>query len=974
MLLWISVLVPFIGICVGKLSTSQEKKDGPVWRDTMVAIKGDMVRLPCDLTTPQPDDRVQLVLWYREDTGSPIYSFDVRGRNFDDAKPWADDVFLGGRASLDPTDAFPLAIRAIRSKDEGIYRCRVDFKMSPTRNSLVNLTVIVPPKTPKIFDKSGLEVENVLGPYSEGDNLTLTCKSTEGRPPPRLTWWHENALLDATYTTTPDGEVRNVLEIPNLKRENLRSSFSCQAANNNVTVPVSNTVSLDMNFRPYEVRILGSRQPLSAGKMYEIACRSLGSRPPARITWWRGAEQLASARETHSADGNITASTLEFTASVQDINKHLVCRAENPEIPDSTIEDHWELEIYYVPRAKLSLGKSLNPKAIKEGDDVYFECHVSASPAVYKISWQHDGKPLSHNVSEGIILSNQSLVLQRVKKAQAGRYTCLASNLEGVGTSNAVILNVRFSPICATGQKLVYGAGRREEIEIRCSVESIPGATAYRWSFNNSQEIVDIAQSLFTKSPEESILRYTPMTEKDYGTVLCWALNLIGNQAVPCAFHVVPAGAPDPPINCSITNHTSTSMDVDCVEGFDGGLVQSFALEVYDATSPHTLLTNLTRNSPSFSLEDLVPGSHVILSLYSTNAKGRSGNVVLQGHTLRLPERILDSNTAQPSSSIGPFRITPILGVLIGVVAALVMAALIIVVVMRFRDAKPRKQKHKSSGGSVGDQGCPSASIPLKTDVEEDCYGVDKYSDLPLQPQELDYPDVCSDKEHLKLNNVIPYYEHERDPSSNSSYQSKFNTLPKQNGDVTYAELDISGTSSRRGIGGGGHGPTVYATIDHGCHGHGRPRTRALGVSTSPSPPAPQHTQLTPLMRSNRESSRPHASNRFSLTQAASLHSLFLYTEFLSAPCVSNIPAGVPDRHRAEGLSDVLYSTSERGEAGRSEGFLGFRSEQECNLQLRLPVLDQATVASKRESGWEVRVADVSAGNLALVFPDLPGR
>lgn len=39
-----------------------------------------------------------------------------------------------------------------------------------------------------------------------------------------------------------------------------------------------------------------------------------------------------------------------------------------------------------------------------------------------------------------------------------------------------------------------------------------------------------------------SIVTYTPMTELDYGTLLCVATNRIGRQRIPCAFHVIAAG------------------------------------------------------------------------------------------------------------------------------------------------------------------------------------------------------------------------------------------------------------------------------------------------------------------------------------------------------------------------------------------------------------------------------------------------
>lgn len=42
------------------------------------------------------------------------------------------------------------------------------------------------------------------------------------------------------------------------------------------------------------------------------------------------------------------------------------------------------------PQVTLSLGSTLNPDDIKEGDDVYFECHIKANPKEQRITWSRD--------------------------------------------------------------------------------------------------------------------------------------------------------------------------------------------------------------------------------------------------------------------------------------------------------------------------------------------------------------------------------------------------------------------------------------------------------------------------------------------------------------------------------------------------------------------------------------------------------
>lgn len=40
--------------------------------------------------------------------------------------------------------------------------------------------------------------------------------------------------------------------------------------------------------RPLLVEISFNNQPMSADRKYEIECQAIGSRPPAKITWWMG--------------------------------------------------------------------------------------------------------------------------------------------------------------------------------------------------------------------------------------------------------------------------------------------------------------------------------------------------------------------------------------------------------------------------------------------------------------------------------------------------------------------------------------------------------------------------------------------------------------------------------------------------------------------------------------------------------------
>ena len=99
------------------------------------------------------------------------------------------------------------------------------------------------------------------------------------------------------------------------------------------------------------------------------------------------------------------------------------------------------------------------------------------------------------------------------------------------------------APTCKANQSRVHGLARQEQANISCEVEANPPEVHFRWTFNNSAESVDVGSSFIaSRSGTSSVVTYTPTTELDYGTLLCWASNRIGDQRVPCVFHLIPAG------------------------------------------------------------------------------------------------------------------------------------------------------------------------------------------------------------------------------------------------------------------------------------------------------------------------------------------------------------------------------------------------------------------------------------------------
>ncbi|KOB67707.1 Uncharacterized protein OBRU01_12954, partial [Operophtera brumata] len=370
------------------------------------AVTGGDATLPCDTHSPQPSDLLLLVVWYKDDV--PVYSYD--GRIKGPSANWADEM-LAGRTDWHAAVPSTLHIRNIVPEDRALYRCRVDFKISPTMNQKILLDVIELPAKPKVFNELEKEMIGFVGPYVEGTSMKLTCVVSGGKPKPRVRWWRDDKVV-STLSPVDDGSRSSLLDlrISKLTRDYHEAVYSCTA---------DNTALCFVSVRPLSVEILTREQPLSVRQTAEVACRAVGARPPAVISWLLDNEKLDSI-----AQKNETLSILRWTPHMKNNGQTLTCRASHAVLKHAVINTSLLLNLHYVPIVVLKLGSELNPGDIEEGDDVYFTCVVRAYPPAYKVVWEH-------NENTTFDSGKSSLLFTPKSEADYGIVSCQASNSGG---------------------------------------------------------------------------------------------------------------------------------------------------------------------------------------------------------------------------------------------------------------------------------------------------------------------------------------------------------------------------------------------------------------------------------------------------------------------------------------------------------------------------------------------------------------
>ncbi|XP_026490993.2 nephrin-like isoform X1 [Vanessa tameamea] len=617
---------------------------------------GSETRLPCDLAASVPD--VAMMMWFKDGDRMPIYTVDFRN-----GPPvhWAVAGEFGTRAHFvlnqsDPRSAH-LVVNQVARYDEGVYRCRIDYNDSPTRNYRVKLTVIVPPDSPRIYDPEGKEIlGTIAGPFREGQDLLLSCQASGGKPPPDVSWYRGGERL----AITKDGSVCQI-HLPSLSREMAGTKLQC-VVEPPLLQPQRREITIKLYLKPQFIRVTGGG-PTRAGHERSFVCTTRGSKPAPNIDWFINSQKIDSALTQVEVEGELTKSILTWRVRREDSGRQLVCRVSNPWFPAYTLEDLLNLEVLYPPVAQISLVEPKEPRLLREDEDAVLLCSSYASPPSYNFTFYKgiEDHLIRDDPIGGISVEGDKLILRGLRRHHAARYRCRAWNSEGSGLSEPLTFNVLSRPECSAGSVVQQLAGAPGgEVRARCSV-SAPSANdagplRFYWTYNGTKDVLPIpASNVTVMGATSTVIHGLPSLddEDDLGWLACWASNDIGNQREPCLFRIMPAALPEAPSNCEIEDEF-----LQCEPGHDGGLPQRFILEALEVRHHDTVQGDeSTMNdqgisgrglseavyrasndvTPQFALDALSPGRYTFL-VYSETPRGRSQRpAALHSISIRTP-------------------------------------------------------------------------------------------------------------------------------------------------------------------------------------------------------------------------------------------------------------------------------------------------------------------------------------------------
>ncbi|CAB1416800.1 unnamed protein product [Pleuronectes platessa] len=335
-----------------------------------------------------------------------------------------------------------------------------------SKSQMTKLTVFYPPQ------KVWLEAPPQDVPLHAGTKIRLTCFSTGGNPTGALTWFKNSKPLSYAPKQTPSdrGVARDLVLL--LTASDNMAAFRCDATNE-AEKTISAHTKLQVQFTALSMTITTSQEELRRGQTVTLECQAGSSNPKANISWILGAQRFQGSEQPPRAaqyGGVSVLSSLSLNLSSQHHNQKVICQAYSPVLVEGT-NTFFKLNVLYPPEFSPHQPTQVQ---VVEDETAAIPLLVSANPEEVSCFWLHR--------KEVLVKDEYSLEIKNVTRKDAGVYTAVCENEEGVNQTS-IMLDVQYAPGVKAEKDPVF-VNMGETADLICVADAnpiIPDMFSWKW-------------------------------------------------------------------------------------------------------------------------------------------------------------------------------------------------------------------------------------------------------------------------------------------------------------------------------------------------------------------------------------------------------------------------------------------------------------------------------------------------------------
>ncbi|XP_035703262.1 protein turtle isoform X2 [Folsomia candida] len=519
----------------------------------ITAMIGESIVFNCHVEFPDNYPVPYIVQWDKKGVDIPIHIW------YDGYPTHSGEGYEGRVARVNPNSSYGLAslnLTTIRESDRGWYNCKVYFlNRSPPPSNNKNVTgswyhldVHAPPRFVHTSDDTV---------YTKiGKNIILHCRA-EGTPPPEIVWYKDSDPVQPSVTISIVNEGTE-LRISQIKNSDV-SDYLCLARNQEGRI-----------HHTIRVLIAGSAVIITPpnnmtkvdGEKAIFPCEWRANPSNSTVIWYRDGiptrqiSSLESRIETPS-EGSLIISPVHM-----DDSGFYECRVSNgigeTQSAVAYLNVEYAAQVTYTPTVQY-LPHRLSGVV---------RCYIQANPPIQFVMWTRDKHLLEPYETDGFaVMSNGSLLIDRVKESHQGMYTCTPYNVHGTkGSSLPMQVIVKEPPKFEITPDPLYQRKLGSSLEIPCTAIAPNGTTSplITWQRKDGQPLPRDRVRVV-----EGSLMLDNLHQTDYGEYECVASNEVATLLTSTKV-IVEGTRPHAPFNISATSAVFT-VTLNWLPGYSGG-------------------------------------------------------------------------------------------------------------------------------------------------------------------------------------------------------------------------------------------------------------------------------------------------------------------------------------------------------------------------------------------------------------------